>query len=98
MTLENTFPIRGYLLVEPERVEHQRASGVFIAETFKGERPQHGKVLKVGDDLLTDAGAKIPSPVLEGADIIFKKWGGNEVKLDGEDYFFIRFDDVLGIC
>ena len=98
MTLETTLPIRGYLLVEPERMEKHRESGIIIADTFKGERPQNGTVLKVGTELLTDAGARIPSPVEVGAKIIFKKWGGNEVKLDGQEYFFIRFDDVLGVC
>ena len=98
MTLNDTYPIRGYLLVEPERLEKKRESGIYIADTYKGERPQNGKVLKVGADMLTEAGATLPSPVLEGANIIFKKWGGNEVKLDGLEYFFIRFDDVLGVC
>jgi chaperonin GroES len=98
MTLESTYPIRGYLLVEPERLERKRESGLILADMVKGERPQTGKVLKVGAPQITDSGAIIPSPVIEGANILFKKWGGNEVKLDGEEYFFIRFDDVLGVC
>lgn len=102
MTLETTLPIRGYLLVEPEVSETKKKAesiGFIIQESaLKGERPQSGTVLKVGSDLLTDYGATIPSPVLVGAKILFKKWGGNEVKIDDKDYFFIRFDDVLGVC
>lgn len=98
MKLKETKPIRGYLLVLPEEQERKRDSGIFIADTIKGERPQTGKVLKVGGDLLTEQGAVIPSPVKVGDQIIFKKWGGNEVKIDDKEYFFIRFDDVIGTC
>jgi chaperonin GroES len=98
MTLEEVKPIRGYLVVDPDTAERKTESGIYIADTTKLERPQTGKVLKVGDDLKTEYGAVIDSPVKVGDKIIFKKWGGNEVKIDKKDYFFVRFDDVIGIC
>ena len=98
MTLEEAKPVRGYLLVNPDTVEKKTESGIYIADIAKLERPQTGTVLKVGDDLKTDYGATLDSPVKVGDKIIFKKWGGNEVKIEDRDYFFIRFDDVIGIC
>ena len=98
MTLKKTFPIRGYLLVKPEEQARTTESGIILADTYKGERPQTGKVIKVGDSLITESGATLPSPVTVGANVIFKKWGGNEIKIDDTDYFFIRFDDILGVC
>jgi len=101
MTLNDTNPIRGYLLVEPEvdAVKSKASSmGLELAITVKTDRPQSGTVLKVGDDLKTEYGAVIDSPVKVGDKIIFKKWGGNEIKIDDKEYFFIRFDDILGTC
>lgn len=98
MTLDKTFPIRGYLLVKPEDNIKETESGIILAANVKWERPQTGKVLKVGDPLLTESGASLPSPVEVGATVIFKKWGGNDIKIDEKEYFFIRFDDILGVC
>lgn len=102
MTLKDTKPIRGYLLIEPEQSEVEKKasiSGLAIPDTVtKYDVPQVGTVLKVGGDLLTDQGAVIPSPVRSGDKVIYKKWGGNEVKLDDKDYYFVRFDDILGLC
>lgn len=98
MTLNNAKPTRGYLLVEPEEQVKQTKGGIYLPDTSKKERPQTGKVLKIGDDLLTEYGAVIPSPVQVDDQIIFKKWGGNEVKIEEKEYFFIRFDDVIGTC
>lgn len=98
MTLDKTFPIRGYLLVKPEDSVKETESGIILAPSVKFERPQTGTVIKVGDNLLTEYGASLPSPVSVGATVVFKKWGGNEVKIDDKEYFFIRFDDILGVC
>ena len=58
---------------------------------------QKGKVLAVGDDEITDSGAKRSSPVKVGNTVIYKKWGGNEVKIDGTEYLFAKFDDILAV-
>lgn len=97
MTLKDTKPIRGYLLVEPASKEKQTEGGIFIPEMVK-DRPEEGTVLKVGEDLLTEYGATLTSPVKVGDLVIFKKWGGNEIKIENKEYFFIRFDDIIGTC
>ena len=58
---------------------------------------QKGKVLAVGDDEITDSGAKRSSPAKVGNTVIYKKWGGNEVKIDGTEYLFAKFDDILAV-
>lgn len=101
MTLNEAKPIRGYLLIEPEETELEkkvRSSGLYLADNVNLDRPQVGTVLKVGGTMTTEYGAIIDSPVLEGEKIIFKKWGGNEIKIDDKEYFFVRFDDVIGTC
>lgn len=102
MKLKNTKPIRGYLLIEPEESETKKAAsraGLVLADIVTSyELPQEGIVLKVGEDLITESGAVIPSPVKEGERAIFKKWGGNEIKIDEKTYYFVRFDDILGTC
>ena len=101
MTLEETKPIRGYLLIDPETNELKTkaaSAGIILTSDVKLDRPQTGTVLKVGSDLKTEYGAVIDSPVKEGDKIIFKKWGGNEIKVEDKEYFFVRFDDVIGLC
>lgn len=101
MTLETTKPIRGYLLIEPEVNEVKKKAesvGIYLKEDTKFDLPQSGMVIKVGEPLLTEYGATIPSPVKKGDKIIYKKWGGNEVKIDDKEFYFVRFDDILGLC
>lgn len=102
MTLKETKPVRGYLLVEPEVSETKKSaerSGIVLADIVKTtDIPQTGVVLKVGTDMLTEQGAVLPSPVVEGAKVIYKKWGGNEIKIEDKSYYFVRFDDILGVC
>jgi len=102
MTLSQVKPIRGYLLIEPELSEVERKaslSGLNIPDTItKYDIPQNGLVLKVGDNLITDSGASIPSPVEVDQKVIYKKWGGNEIKVEDKTYYFVRFDDILGTC
>jgi chaperonin GroES len=101
MTLEEAKPIRGYLLVEPEESGVKKKAeglGIYLSDTIKIDRPQTGIVLKVGGELKTEYGAVIDSPVSVNEKIIFKKWGGNEIKIEEKEYFLIRFDDVIGTC
>jgi len=89
-------PTAGCLLVEPEEEEKRTASGIVLPETHE-EKPQQGKVLAVGDDEMLDSGGKRKSPVPVGARIIYKKWGGSEVKIEGKEYLFVKFEDVLAV-
>jgi chaperonin GroES len=90
----NLTPAAGYLLVEPLGAETKTASGIYLPDSA-GEKPQKGKVLAVGKDEITDSGAKRTAPAKAGDVVVYKKWGGNEVKIDGKEYLFAKFEDIL---
>lgn len=92
----NLKPAAGYLIIEPQGVEGKTSSGIYLPETA-GEKPQKGTIVAVGADEITESGAKKKSPVKKGDEVIYKKWGGNEVKLEGVEYLFAKFDDVLAL-
>lgn len=89
-------PTAGYILLEPWEAEEKTATGIYLPESAS-EKPQKGKVLAVGPDEVTDSGTKKKSPVKKGDVVIYKKWGGSEVKLDGKEYLFAKFEDILAI-
>lgn len=88
-------PMPGYILVEPAEAATKTASGIYITEG-SAEKPQHGKVLACGDASYDD-GQKIECPVKKGDAVIYKKWGGNEVKIDDTEYQFLKFEDILAV-
>ncbi len=89
-------PTAGYILIEPAQAQTQTASGIYLPDNA-GEKPQKGTVLAVGDAEVTDTGTTKKAPVAVGDSVIYKKWGGNEVKIEGVEYMFVKFEDVLGI-
>jgi chaperonin GroES len=89
----NLKPTSGYLLIEPLEKETKTASGIYLPDNA-GEKPQKGKILAVGEDEVTTSGVK-KSPVKVGDIALYKKWGGNEVKIEGVEYLFVKFEDVL---
>lgn len=92
----NLTPAAGYLLIEPQDAETKTSSGIYLPDTVS-EKPQKGKVLAVGEDEITDSGAKKSSPAKAGDIVIYKKWGGNEVKIGGKEYLFSKFEDILAV-
>ena len=70
--------------------------GIIIPDSAK-EKPQEGKVVAVGNGKVTDDGKKLPLYVKAGDRILFGKYSGSEVKIDGEEYLILREEDVLGI-
>ena len=92
----NLKPAVGYLLIEPVEAETKTATGIYLPDTAS-EKPQKGKVLAVGGDEITDSGAKRKSPCKVGDVVIYKKWGGNEVKMEGKEYLFAKFEDILAV-
>ncbi len=92
----NLKPTPGYLLIEPALAEKKTESGIYLPDTSE-EKPQKGKVLAVGADEVLDSGKTRKSPAKVGDEIIYKKWGGNEVKIDGKEYIFVKFEDVLAV-
>lgn len=99
MAKTNFQPTAGYILVEPEKKQTKTTSGIYLPDSHD-EKPQQAKVLAIGPEEVLDSGAKRPAPCKVGDTIIYKKWGGNEVKLgltDKDEILFIEFKDVLAI-
>jgi chaperonin GroES len=92
----NLKPTPGYLLIEPTEKEVKTASGIYLPDSA-GEKPQKGKVLAVGASEVVEKGVKRNSPVKVGDVVIYKKWGGNEVKINNKEYLFVKFEDVLAV-
>ena len=88
-------PAAGYLLIEPSASQTKTDSGIYLPDNAQGEKPQKGKVLAVGEAYTTDFGIVKNSPVNVGETALYKKWGGNEVKIDGKEYIFVKFEDIL---
>lgn len=96
MSKLNIQPASGYILIEPQESQKQTKSGIYLPDTHEGEKPQKGKVLAVGSDLLHESGQMISAPCKVGQNIVYKKWGGNEYKTEeGKELIFVKFDDIL---
>lgn len=89
-------PLMGYVLVEPEAAEETTASGIVLPETAQ-EKPAQGKILACGDDLVLENGKILACPVKIGDRVVFKKWGGDEIKIAGKEYKLVKFDDLMAI-
>ena len=96
MASVNIQPLEDKILVEANEAETTTASGIVIPDTAK-EKPQEGKVLAVGPGRYDDNGKRIPIDVVEGDVVIYSKYGGTEVKVEGEDYLILSARDVLAI-
>jgi len=88
----------GYALVEPIELEKKTAAGIVLPDTHN-EKSQKGKIIALGGPQITDSGKKITPEFKIGDTVIYKKWGGDEVKFDvsGKELIFIKFEDVLAI-
>jgi chaperonin GroES len=95
--LDQIKPTSGYVLIEPEEAAKQTTGGIYLPESATGDKPQQGSVLAVGEDEITEKGTKKTCPAKRGDKVIYKKWGGNEVKIDGKEYLFVKFEDILAV-
>jgi|SRR5690348_16536967 chaperonin GroES len=89
-------PLHDRILVRRLEEGEVRRGGLVIPDSAK-EKPQEGKVLAVGQGTVTEEGKKIPLDVKAGDRVLFGKYSGSEVTLDGEDYLIMKEEDVLGI-
>jgi chaperonin GroES len=89
-------PLGDRLIVKPLDEEETTASGIVLPDTAK-EKPQRGKVLAVGDGAKSDEGNRIPLDVSEGDEVLYSKYGGTEVKVEGDDLLVLRESDVLAL-
>ena len=91
-------PLGDRLIVKAIEEEETTKSGIVLPDTAK-EKPQRGKVLAVGDGKWDDDGAKrIPLDVDEGDEVLYSKYGGTEITIDGEDLLILSSRDVLAIA
>lgn len=91
----NLKPTPGYLLIEPLEKEVKTASGIYLPDNA-GEKPQKGKVIAVGAKTYQND-HEVETPAKVGETVLYKKWGGNEVKIDNIEYTFIKFEDILAV-
>ncbi|WP_426265561.1 co-chaperone GroES [Sphingomonas sp. LHG3443-2] len=89
-------PLHDRVLVRRTEAEEKTAGGIIIPDTAK-EKPQEGEVVSVGTGARNDQGVVTPLEVKAGDRILFGKWSGTEVKVDGEDLIIMKESDILGI-
>lgn len=89
-------PLNDRLLVKRMQEEEMTAGGIIIPDSAK-EKPAEGEVVAVGPGKAADNGDRIALQVKEGDKVLFSKYGGTDVKIDGEDFLIMREDDILGI-
>jgi len=89
-------PLHDRVLVRRVTAEEKTAGGIIIPDTAK-EKPQEGEVIAVGSGTLNDKGELRPLDVKAGDRILFGKWSGTEVKLEGEELLIMKESDVMGI-
>jgi chaperonin GroES len=92
----NVRPLHDRIIVQRLDEGEQQIGGIIIPDSAK-EKPQQGKVLAVGDGRMTDDGKRIPLDVVPGNLILFGKYSGQEIKLDGEEYLIVKEDEVLAV-
>lgn len=93
----NLNPTPGFIMIKPEESVEKTKSGIYLPENATEEKPLKGEVLAVGDAEVLANGGTRKSPVKVGQTVFYKKWGGNEIKIDGVDLLFAKFEDILAI-
>ncbi|NTW15128.1 MAG: co-chaperone GroES [Candidatus Moranbacteria bacterium] len=89
MTKTDVRPLGENILVKPEKAEKKTSAGIYLPENASEERPQQGKVIAIGDS------DKIK--VKKGQTVIYARYGGSEVKIDGEDFLIVSAKDLLAV-
>ncbi|WP_306548670.1 co-chaperone GroES [Desulfobulbus sp.] len=89
-------PLNDRILVKRLEGEEKTAGGIIIPDSAK-EKPAEGEIVAVGPGKLNDNAERVAMDVAVGDRVLFSKYGGTEVKLDGEDFLIMREDDILGV-
>jgi chaperonin GroES len=92
----NLRPLQDRIIVKRVEEETKTAGGLFIPETAK-EKPQRGQIVAVGNGKKTEDGKVLPLDVKVGDTVLFGKYAGTEIKVDGEDFLMMREDDILAV-
>lgn len=89
-------PLHDRILVRRLEEQESMRGGLYIPDSAK-EKPQQAEVIAVGNGKMLENGERVPLEVKAGDRILFGKYGGSEVKIDGEDYLILREDEILGV-
>lgn len=92
----NIRPLNDRILVKRLESEEKTAGGLFIPDSAK-EKPAEGEIVAVGPGKMTDKGERVAMDVKAGDRVLFSKYGGTDVKIEGVDYLIMREDDILGV-
>jgi chaperonin GroES len=92
----NLKPLGDNIIVKQAEAETQTKSGLILADSAK-EKPQRGEVLAVGDGKFDDKGNRVPVDVKVGDTVIYSKYGGTEVKVDGDEFIILKADQVYAV-
>ena len=92
----NFKPLHDRVLVRRVQSDEKTAGGIIIPDTAQ-EKPMEGQVLEVGSGARDESGKLVPLDVKKGDKILFGKWSGTEVKMNGEDYLIMKESDIMGI-
>jgi len=93
----NVQPLSNHLFIEPLEEEKMTKSGILLPETAEKERPVRGKVIAIGPGKINDKGERMPMSVKVGDVVLFKKYGPDEIELEGKKYLVGDEDDILAI-
>lgn len=89
-------PLHDRVLVKRVEEEQKTKSGIYIPDTAK-EKPMEGEVVATGPGARSEDGKVIPMDVKKGDRVLFAKWGGTEVKIDGQEYLIMKESDILAV-
>jgi chaperonin GroES len=94
--MANLRPLGDRVVIKAEERESMTASGIVLPDTAK-EKPQEGKIIAVGPGGRDESGKLTPLDVKAGDRVLFGKWSGTEIKLDGQDYLIMKESDIMGV-
>src|SRR3978361_727272 len=96
MATVNVRPLGVRVLVQPRKGQEVKKGDIIIPDTAK-EKPQEGKVVALGTGKVNEEGKRVDFTVKKGDKVLISKYGGTEIKIDGDNYLIMREDDILGI-
>ncbi len=91
-------PLAGFILIEPVEAETKTAGGIYLPDTATQDKPQLGKVIAIGSATTKDNGTKVEPPVKKGDQVIYRKWGGEDLKIEGKELKLVKFEDIMAIA
>jgi chaperonin GroES len=92
----NVRPLGDKIIVKRVEAQEKTASGIFLPESAK-EKPQEAKVIALGDGKVLDSGERAAFQVKKGDTVLLSKWGGAELKIDGNEYIIVTEEDILAV-